>query len=98
MNNFFENKIVVVTGGAGFIGSNYILELLNRGAIVRTNTHNSPLQVKDNRLQVYENLDLNRVDDCIKLIEGSDYVIHSAGKVAHPSTVPTDIQASINNI
>jgi GDP-L-fucose synthase len=74
------------------------LELLNRGAIVRTNTHNNSLQINDKRINIYKNLDLNNLNDCIKLIDGADYVIHSAGRVAHPSTVPTDIQASINNI
>ncbi|SVE06598.1 uncharacterized protein METZ01_LOCUS459452, partial [marine metagenome] len=32
------------------VGTHYISELLNRGAIVKTHTHNKPLQIKDDRL------------------------------------------------
>jgi GDP-L-fucose synthase len=42
--------------------------------------------------------DLTNLEDCIKLIDGADYVVHSGGNIAHPSTVPTDIQISIQNI
>jgi GDP-L-fucose synthase len=97
-NNFFKNKKVVVTGGSGFIGTHYLLELLDQGAIVKTHTHNKPLQIQDNRLDVVENIDLTNLNDCIRLIEGADYVIHSGGQIAHPSTVPTDIQISMQNI
>lgn len=93
-----ENKRVVVTGGSGFLGTNYIIELLKRGANVRTHTHITPLQIQDNRLEIYENIDLCNINDCTDLVQGADIVIHCGGKIAHPSTVPTDIQISIQNI
>jgi GDP-L-fucose synthase len=97
-NNFYKNKKVVVTGGSGFIGTHYLIELLERGAIVKTHTHEKPLQIQDDRLEVLEGIDLTNLQDCFKLIEGADYVVHSGGKIAHPSTVPTDIQISMQNI
>jgi GDP-L-fucose synthase len=42
--------------------------------------------------------DLTNLEDCIKLVDGADYVVHSGGNIAHPSTVPTDIQISMQNI
>lgn len=97
-NNFYKGKKVVITGGSGFIGTHYLIELLELGAIVKTHTHEKPLQIQDSRLEVLENIDLTKLEDCFKLIEGADYVIHSGGKIAHPSTVPTDIQISMQNI
>ena len=96
--SFFENKIVVVTGGSGFIGSHYIEALVKQNAIVRTHTHIRPLQVKLKNIDVYENINLTNLEDCIELTDGADYVIHAGGNIAHPSTVPTDIQISIQNI
>ena len=97
-NNFLKNKKVVVTGGSGFIGSHFLIELLNRGANVRTHTFKSPLQINDNRLEVISNIDLTKLDDCLRLTEGAEYVIHCGGQVAHPSTVPTDIQISLKQL
>ena len=78
MENFLKNKKVVVTGGSGFIASHFLIELLNRGAIVRTHTFKSPLQVNDSRLEVLSNIDLTKLEDCLKLTEGVEYVIHCA--------------------
>lgn len=97
-NNFFFNKKVVVTGGAGFIGSHFLKELIKRGAIVRTHTNKSALQFEDPNIEVIQNIDLTNLEDCIKLIDGFDYVIHCAGKIAHPSTVATDIQISLSQL
>jgi GDP-L-fucose synthase len=98
MTNFFEGKTVAIAGGSGFIGTNYILELLERGATVVTHTHVSPLQVTDDRITVVENLDLETLEDCYRLVENADYVVHAGGRICHPSSVPTDIQVSIQNI
>ena len=94
----FKDKKIVVTGGSGMIGTHYIKELLNSGAKIRTHTHNRPLNVVDDRIEVLENIDLEKFDDCMKLVEGADYVIHSAGKICHPSEVPTDFRIALNQV
>jgi len=96
--SFFEGKKVVVTGGSGFLGSNYIEALVKLGANVWTHVHNRPLQTKVPGINVMPYCDLTKVEDCLKLVDGADYVVHSGGNIAHPSTVPTDIQISIQNI
>jgi GDP-L-fucose synthase len=98
MDNFFKNKKVVVTGGSGFIGTHFLMELVNRGASVITSTNKSELQFKSNELTIYRGLDLLTLDDCVKLTEGADYVIHCGGEVAHPSSVPTDVQISLKQL
>jgi GDP-L-fucose synthase len=98
MDNFFKDKKIVVTGGSGFIGSNFILELVKRGIHVTTHTHKSELQIITDNITVIPNIDLTKLEDCMKLLEGADYVIHCGGNIAHPSTVPTDIQISIQHL
>ena len=97
-SNFFTGKKVAITGASGFIGTNQVIELLKRNAEVRVCTHKRPLQHFDERLEIFENIDIQNLDDCIKFIDGADFVIHCGGNIAHPSTVPTDIQISIRNI
>ena len=98
MDNFFKDKKVVVTGGSGFIGTHFLKELVDRGARVRTSTNKSSLQFESDEVIVYPDLDLLNLDDCIKLTEGADYVIHCAGEVAHPSSVSTDVQISLKQL
>jgi GDP-L-fucose synthase len=95
MDNFFKGKKVVVTGGSGFIGSHFLNELVSRGAIVKTHTFRSPLQIDSEGIEVVENINLTNLEDCIKLVEGAEYVVHCGGAIAHPSTVPTDVQISL---
>ncbi len=98
MDNFLKDKKVVVTGGSGFIGTHFLKELVNRGARVRTSTNKAQLQFKSDELIVYRDLNLLSLDDCLKLTEDADYVIHCAGEVAHPSSVPTDVQISLKQL
>ena len=96
--SFFKDKVVAVAGGSGFIGTHYINALLERGANVVTHTHKRPLQIQDDRITIIENLDLEKLEDCMTLVDGADYVIHSGGRICHPASVPTDIQVSIQNV
>jgi GDP-L-fucose synthase len=98
MDNFFKGKKIVVTGGSGFIGTHFLKELIERGARVRTSTNKSLLQFDSDEVIVYGGINLLSLDDCIRLTEGADYVIHCAGEVAHPSSVPTDVQISLKQL
>lgn len=94
----FKDKKVVVTGGSGFIGTHFINELLLRGANVRTHTHVNPLKINDDRIEVIDNIDLEKIEDAITLMKGADYVVHTAGYIGHPSSIATDFQIGLNQI
>ncbi len=74
------------------------MELVELGAYVRTHVHKNELQYEHNHIQILRNIDLMKLEDCIKLIDGADYVIHCAGEIAHPSSVPTDVQISLKQL
>jgi len=42
--SYFNNKEVVITGGAGFLATHFITELNKLGANITTHTHNSLVQ------------------------------------------------------
>ena len=75
-----------------------IKELLKIGAKVKTSTHRSPVNVKDKRINIVENIDLTKINDCLKLIDGTDIVIHLAGEIANPKYVASDFQITLNQI
>ena len=95
---FYKDKKVVVTGGSGFVGSNFLLELLERGADITTHTHIRPMEIQDERIKLVKNIDLFKLDDCVKLLEGADYVIHCGGYITNPSEVRTNVQVLLHNI
>jgi GDP-L-fucose synthase len=67
-NTFWEGKTVVVTGGAGFLGS-HVVELIKR--------HNP----KTIRVPRSKDVDLREKNQCAKLVKNADIVIHLAATV-----------------
>lgn len=65
---FWNNKKVVVTGGAGFLGSNVVKKLITLG-------------VKDIVIPRSNTYDLRSQEACAMVVKGADLVIHLAANV-----------------
>lgn len=76
-NNFFRGKKILVAGGAGFVGTNLILKLLENGANVRATTHKKPPQIKSSTVE-WMKADLTKKSDCKKVTEDIDLVFMAA--------------------
>ena len=88
-NNFFHNRTLLITGGAGFIGSTLANTLISLGAHVRilddfSTGHKSNVQHLD--AEVFEG---SILDETMlrKSISGCDCVFHLAAMVSVPASV-----------
>ncbi|MBI5630324.1 MAG: NAD-dependent epimerase/dehydratase family protein [Elusimicrobia bacterium] len=97
---FWDNKKVLVTGGAGFIGSHLVEELLRRGKGVRVTVADNFSHGREANLEaVRSDISLLRADfrspeDCRKACQGAEVVLNLAARVAgvaynaeHPATM-----------
>ncbi|HTF61687.1 MAG TPA: NAD-dependent epimerase/dehydratase family protein [Edaphobacter sp.] len=83
--NPVEGAKILITGGAGFVGSATVDQLLNGGAaevrvldnFIRGNTRNLEAAQKTGRLMLVEG-DIRDADLVDSLTEGTDYVFHQA--------------------
>src|SRR5262245_48150917 len=83
--SFWKNKKVVVTGGAGFIGS-YLTELLVAEGARVTVADNLVRGSKDKIKDVLKKISLKADDlfeykNCVKVCKGQDIVLNLAAKV-----------------
>jgi len=78
---FYHGKVVLVTGGTGFVGTHFVQQLLDLGATVRVTVHKRPLVIKDKRIQIVQ-ADLTRMEDCLAAVKGVNFVFHAAGAVS----------------
>lgn len=92
----FTGRKILVTGGAGFIGSNIVEELLKLGATVRvldnlsTGFMHNIESFMANPLFEFIEGDICIYEDCLKAVEGVDAITHQAAlgsvprSIAHP--------------
>ncbi len=82
MNMSFKGKRILVTGGAGFIGSNLVRRLVKEGAIVRI-LDNFFTGQKENLIDLNVEIiqgDVENIDDVHKAIEGIEIIFHLAAR------------------
>ena len=107
MNDFknkLNNKNILVTGGAGFIGSNLCEELINLGANVTcldnfsTGFRENLDAIKDRpNFKLIEG-DIRNLEDCKLACENQDFVLHEAALGSVPRSINDPITSNDVNV
>ena len=99
-----EKSRILVTGGAGFIGSNLVEALLAQGCHV-TVLDNFSTGKKENLLQFAGNDDFKLIagdirdfETCVKALDGIDFVLHEAALGSVPRSVRDPMSTAAVNI
>ncbi|UDQ98637.1 NAD-dependent epimerase/dehydratase family protein [Lentisphaerota bacterium WC36G] len=100
-DNFFNNKNILITGGAGFIGSNIISKLLQLNANITCLDDFSTGSLK-NIEPFFKNSNFSLIEGsicckqmCLKAIKNIDYVLHQGAIGSVPRSVENPLK-SIN--
>lgn len=101
---FNKDALFLVTGGAGFIGSNLCEALLNMGYKVRCldnlstgKKSNVDLFIKNINYEFIKG-DITNLEDCLKACENVDYVMHEAAWGSVPRSIEMPVYYGNVNI
>ena len=97
---------ILVTGGAGFIGSNLCEHLLEEGHTVRcldnfaTGHIENILPLFEKHPQNFQLIvgDIRNIEDCRKAVDGMEYVLHEAALGSVPRSIKDPITTNAVNI
>lgn len=101
---FPEGSLFLVTGGAGFIGSNLCEAILDLGYKVRclddmsTGKQDNVSMFLDNSDYTFIRGDIKDLDVCVSACEGVDYVLHQAAWGSVPRSIEMPLFYCANNI
>ncbi len=104
MTNTPATHTILVTGGAGFIGSNLCEYLLQQGHQVRCldnfatgHRHNIESLLGNPKFTLIEG-DIRHYDDCLNAASGCDYVLHQAALGSVPRSIKDPITSTEVNV
>ena len=104
MNIELTNKKILVTGGAGFIGSNLCEALLEKGNKVicldnfaTGKRENIEKLLKDTNFTLIEG-DIRKLEDCLKASKDVDYILHQAALGSVPRSIKDPITSNDVNV
>lgn len=90
LNDFYRNKKVLVTGGAGFIGSNLVDKLVDLEANVTVLDNFSTGKMENLKQSLHKirliNGDITSKESCREAVCGQEVVFHTAAKTAVSSS------------
>ena len=99
-----ENKKILVTGGAGFIGSNLVEALLDKGCFVRVldnfstgKRENLDFCAANVNFELIEG-DIRNYSTCLSACENMDYVLHQAALGSVPRSIKNPVESTEVNI
>ena len=104
MNNFFVDKKILITGGAGFIGSNLCEYFLNKGCKVRCFDDFSTGKMKNiEEIHSHKNFELIKgsicdLKACDLATRNIDYVLHQAALGSVPRSIEDPVTSTSVNI
>lgn len=104
MHKLLKNQKVLVTGGAGFIGSSLVESLLLAGNKVvcldnfSTGKHENISEFLYNPGFTLIEGDIRNLDNCMKASEGTDFVFHQAALGSVPRSIKDPVSTTDVNI
>lgn len=102
--NKLTGKKILITGGAGFIGSNLCEFFVNSGAVVTcfdnlsTGKHSNIQHLMNNENFSFVNGDIRNFKECMDVANGIDYILHQAALGSVPRSIVDPITSNEVNV
>lgn len=102
MHDWYHQKSVLVTGGAGFIGSHIVEQLIKLGVYV-TVLDNLSTGSKENLAAAWQNIeliegDITQLETCVRAAQDKDIIFHLAADVSVPASMEDPHQCHQTNV